>query len=178
MGRSRAERYRLMLAHKAAASALENSLKNEAADEYEREGVRVTWELTGGGQVIASLRHDSVSVTDPAALLAWVKVHRPDQVQTLEQVRPAYVDQLLREVVPVAVELDDEESFEPEEAHPGASFPVVLCGDGVVVPGVRWVKGGGLASVAIRNDRAAVTRMNLAAADYAAGGTSWAELTP
>lgn len=155
-----------MLAHKAAASALENALKDAAAAEFEEEGVRVTWALPGGGQVVTSLTHDAAVITDPEALLIWVKGQFPEQVQRTEQVRPAYVSKLLSSVVPI--ELDPEER-QPEEAVPGTRFCVVLPGDGAVVPGIRWVKGGGLSSVAIRNDKAAVQRMNLAAAEYAAG---------
>lgn len=167
MSRSRADIYRLMLAHKAAAGALENALKNAAAEEYEKERVRVTWDLPGGGQVVTSLVHDVATVTDPAALLAWVKVFRPDQVQVVEQVRPAYVGQLLKDVVPH--EDPDDAGADPDTAKPGARFCVLLPGDGVLIPGVEWIKGGGLSSVAIRNDKAAVQRMNLAAAAYAEG---------
>jgi hypothetical protein len=167
VGRSRAETYRLMLAHKAAAGALEAALKNAAVEEYENERVRVTWDLPGGGQVIASLRHDAAVVEDPAVLLAWVKQFRPDQVQEIEQVRPAYVEQLLKDVVPH--ENPDDAEDTPEDAAPGTRFCVLLPGDGVLIPGVCWVKGGGLASVAVRNDRDAVKRMNLAAAAYAEG---------
>ena len=164
--RTRAERYRLMLAHKAAASALEASLKDAAAEEFNAEGVRVSWEMPGGGLVYASLHKDAATVTDAAALLAWVKANRPDQIQVIESVRPAYLEALLQQVVPVEM---GEEEPQPEDAKPGASFAVVLDGDGNVIPGVRWVKGGGLSSVSIRNDPSAVRRMNLAAAAYADG---------
>lgn len=159
--------YGLMLAHKAAASALEASLKEAAAGEFERERVRVTWELPGGGQVIVSLRHDAATVTDPAALLAWVKHFRPDQVQVVESIRPAYLEQLLKDVEPG--ENPDDAEDEPDTARPGERFTAVLPGYGLLVQGVMWVKGGGLSSVAVRNDRDAVKRMNLAAAAYAEG---------
>lgn len=167
MSRSRADMYRLMLAHKAAAGALENALKNAAAEEYEKERVRVTWDLPGGGQVVTSLRHDAAIVTDQAALLAWVKFFRPDQVQVVESIRPAYLEALLKDVVPHLGE--DDTDADPETAPAGTRFCVLLEGDGVVIPGVEWIKGGGLSSVAIRNDKAAVQRMNLAAAAYAEG---------
>lgn len=166
MQRSRAETYRLMLAHKAAASALENALKDAAAAEFETEGVRITWALPGGGSVYTSLTHDAVVATDPAALLDWVRANFPEQVQTIERVRPAYVEALTKAVVPI--ELDPEEP-QPEDAEPGKRFCVVLEGDGVTVPGLRWVKGGALASVSVKNDPAALKRMNVAAAAYADG---------
>jgi hypothetical protein len=156
-----------MLAHKAAASALENALKNAAAEEYEKERVRVTWDLPGGGSVYTSLRRDAAAVTDPAALLAWVKVFRPDQVQVIEQVRPAYVDHLLKSVVPH--EDPEDAEAEPDTAGPGTRFCVLLPGDGMLIPGVEWIKGGGLASVSVKSDPAAVKRMNIAAAAYADG---------
>jgi hypothetical protein len=157
---SRGQRYQLMLAHKAAASALENSLKDEAAQEFEEHGVRVTWGLPGGGQVITSLTHDRATVTDAAALLAWVRINHPDQVYTPpERIREAWLIGFLKRLAPLG------------PMPPGTLNPddLVDVRTGAVVPGVRWVRGGQLDSVAVRNDKAAVLRMNLAAAAYAQG---------
>lgn len=41
---------------------------------------------------------ESATVTDPAALLAWVEDHCPDEVVTTRQVRPAFVTALLGSV--------------------------------------------------------------------------------
>lgn len=171
--RGRAERYRLMLAHRAAASALEASLKDEAAEEYERERASVTWAWPGQGSIYTSLNQDTAIVTDPDSLLAWVKANRPDQVETIERVRPAYLERLLQEVVPIEM---DPGRKQPEDATAGARFCVVVEGDGVTVPGVRWVKGGGLRSVSVKPDPSVTRRMNLAAAAYAAGEGPMPEL--
>lgn len=176
--RPRVERYQLMLAHRAAAAALEASLKDEAAGEYEREHVRVTWEWPGAGQVVASLRHDAVTITDQETLTAWLRVNYPHQVRQVtrwEPINTAWLtDEFLAGLVPTPF-ADDEP--EPAKAAPGDRLTVVDPNGGAVVPGVRWVKGGGLASVAVKPDRDAVRRMNLAAAEYAAGAGPMPGLT-
>lgn len=46
------------------------------------------------GQVNITRKDAPIEVTDEAALLAWVKEHRPDEVETVERVRPAYMKHL------------------------------------------------------------------------------------
>lgn len=163
MKRTRAERYRLMLAHRAAAKALEASLKDEAAQEYEREKVRVTWDLPGGGQISSALRHDAVIISNPDAFMEWMSVTYPHQVRRvsiLEAVNASWVSgTFLASLLPN--ELEEDEADRKTVVDPTG---------GAVVPGVHWVRGGGLASVSIRGtDKTAEKRMNLAAAAYAAG---------
>lgn len=171
-GRTREEKYRLMLAHRAAAGALEASLKDEAAAEYEQHRARVSWDWTDMGSVVASLNHNAVVVTDPDAFMEWMKVNAPHQVQpvtTWTFINPDWVNKvLLPSLEPVAIADDDPE---PAEAKPGDRLPVLDMGEGggVVVPGVRWVKGGGLRSVSVKPDPAVTRRLNLAAAAYADG---------
>jgi hypothetical protein len=168
--RSRGERYRLMMAHRAAARALESSLKDEAAEEYEREGVGVSWRLPGDGLVLTSLRKDSVTVTDEAAFLAWVDMCYPDEVRTVRFVRESWREAFFKHgLAVIANAADGEKITNPDEGAPGERFEVADANGGSLVPGVRWVKGGGLASVAVRVDKDAERRMNLAAATYAQG---------
>lgn len=166
MSRTRAERLQLMLAHRAAASALEASLKDEAAEEAEREGAKINWSWPGQGQVYTSHNDDASTVTDPAALLTWVKSNYPEQVQVIEAIRPAWLKVFLDTVEPIP---DGDETPEPERVAAGDRLNVVDPRGGAIVPGVRWVKGGGLRSVSVKPDPDATRRMNLAAAAYAAG---------
>ena len=41
---------------------------------------------------------------DPAGLLAWTRTHAPQQIQTVEEVRPAYAKAFADSLVPVAGE--------------------------------------------------------------------------
>lgn len=170
---SRGERYRLMLAHRAAARAMEASLKDEAAAEYEREGVGVSWRLPGDGMVLTSLRNDSVTVTDEAAFLAWVKVNFPERVRVVETVYGGWQAAFLGRLEPYVGDPAVPDERDPEELwallQPGERATALDPETGAVIPGVRFVKGGGLASVAVRVNKDAERRMNLAAAAYAQG---------
>lgn len=153
-----------MLAHRAAASALEASLKDEVAEEYERERASVNWTWPGAGSVYTSLNKDAVVVTDPAALLAWVEINYPEQVHTVKEIRPAW---LTKNLLP-SLEPNSSDEGGEKRLSPGERLPVIGAG-GAIVPGVHWVKGGGLRSVSVKPDAAAEIRLNLAAAEYAAG---------
>lgn len=170
--RSRAERYALMLTHRAVAAALEASLKNDAAGEYEREGVRVTWDLPDG-QVVASLRHDAIEVTDEAAFLEWLAVaysHQVERVCRLEVINPNWVSKtLLASLEPIPEDDEDDVEIPPASMPAGSRLTAVDPSTGTVVPGVRWTRGGGLASVSVKPNQSVMRGLNLAAAAYVEG---------
>lgn len=175
--RPRPERFRLMLAHRAAAAALEASLKNEAADEYELHGARVSWEWPGAGSVVASLNHDAVIVTNEKAFLEWLSLTKPHQV--IRECRLVVINQkwlqetFLTSLTPFVGEPGVPDHRDPEDVQtllqPGERMTTLDPETGAVVPGVVWVKGGGLRSVSVKADSSTTRRLNLAAADYAAG---------
>lgn len=162
--RTRKERYALLLAHRAAAQALEASLKTEMADTFEREGARETWDLPGLGQVVGSVSHDSVSIHDPAALIDWLNTnhsHQVREVHTKEVINPGWLkDVFLAGLTPM--DPDD------EEPGPGATT-LLMDADGTVVPGVRWIRGGGYAGAAVKPDSSTTRRLREAADRYAIG---------
>lgn len=49
------------------------------------------------GQINVTRKDAPIEVTDEAALLAWVKQARPDEVETVERVRPAFMRYLREE---------------------------------------------------------------------------------
>lgn len=53
---------------------------------------------TAVGTVTITQGRESLRVTDEAAFLAWVKEHRPDQVETVERVHKAYRKHVLDDV--------------------------------------------------------------------------------
>lgn len=166
----RDEKLRLMLAHRAAAAALEADLKNEAAEEYAEHGARVSWEWAGAGSVIASLNHDTVIVTDQDAFLDWLAADSPHQVRPRtgwEVINPKWLAEVYLPGLVPQEEYDDLDAI--AEPRPGDRRSVMCPDSGALVPGVRWVRGGGLRSVAIKADPAAMRQLNLAAATYALG---------
>lgn len=170
--RTRKERYALMLAHRAAAQALEQDLKDEMAGSFEREGARETWDLPGLGQVIGAVSHDSVEITDRPALLAWLEVNLPHQVhQVTEVINPNWLKDVFLPGL-IAVDPDDE----VDEPAPG-DRAMVMDSDGTVVPGVQWRRGGGYAGASVRPDSSTTRRLKIAATAYAIGAGPMPGLT-
>jgi hypothetical protein len=108
-------------------------------------------------------------VEDAKALIEWLRINYPEQVQTIEtsMVRPAYLSVLLDLAARNAADIDG----------PG---PVPVDGDtGAVIPGVRakWVEG----TVRVVAEHAAKTRaasLLLAAMDDHAPDSVWAAAPP
>jgi hypothetical protein len=153
-----------MLAHRAAAKALEDNLKEEMTETFTREGARETWDLPGLGQVVGSVTHDSVAVHDMDALVDWLNTYMPHQVREVhrkEVINPNWLkDVFLAGLTP----LDDDET----EPGPGAST-LLMNAEGTIVPGVRWVRGGGFAGAAVKPNSSTARRLLDAAKQYAIG---------
>lgn len=175
MSRTREETFRLMVAHRAAAAALEAVLKDEAADEFERQKTAVQWRW-GGGVLSTNLNHDAVVIRDREAFMAWLKVNYPHQVVTetvivTKPINNAWLDEEL--LARLVAEVSDDDPVKP-----GDDLPVMDPDGGALVPGVRWVKGGGLRSVSIKPEPAIVRELNIAAAVYALDRGPMPELAP
>lgn len=68
------------------------------------------------GPVTIATRKGKVRITDPAAFLAWVKEHRPDEVVVTEQVRDSYTKSVLEDrLVVMRGEVFDSTTGEPVE---------------------------------------------------------------
>jgi hypothetical protein len=161
-----------MLAHRAAAQALEQDLKDEMAGNFEREQARETWDWTGLGQVVGAISHDSVEITDRATLLAWLEVNLPHQVhQVTEVINPNWLKDVFLPGL-IAVDPDDE----VDEPAPGDKA-MVMTGDGTIVPGVQWRRGGGYAGASVRPDSSTTRRLKIAATAYAIGAGPMPGLT-
>lgn len=85
--------------HLALLLALEAGLKDQIAQAKRRvleaaAETRTRSYDTPVGQVNITRKDPPIEVTDEAALLAWVKENRPDEVEVIERVRPAYMKHL------------------------------------------------------------------------------------
>lgn len=81
------------------ANELRSDLNSYAQTEYQRTRAGVTWRYQGLANVVLPLTKQAAYVDDAAALLDWVKRSQPDQVETTEQVRQAFIKYLLGAVV-------------------------------------------------------------------------------
>lgn len=112
-------------------------------------GERVRAELPDGtviGAVTIGKPAESAVVTDERALLAWVRKNRPTEL--IEQVNPAYLDQLKR------------------QAKANGDFPVTA--DGEVIPGIEVRTGS--ASYRPTVDAAQVPLLRRRLAELVSGG--------
>jgi hypothetical protein len=83
----------------AAAAVHRAALESEAGDEYRRQKTRPSWEVPGFGTIAGKVRHSVVRVANPDDFLAWMKAHRPEDVEVVpatEQVRPATTKAILK----------------------------------------------------------------------------------
>jgi hypothetical protein len=117
---------------------------------------------------VASLNHNAVVVTDSDALIEWMKVNHPHQVRPVTTW--TFINQdWLNKVFLAGLEPFHEDEGGEQLLAPGERLAVLDPAGGALVPGVRWVKGGGLRSVSVKPDPAVTRRLNLAAAAYAEG---------
>jgi hypothetical protein len=185
MPRSREERLHLHALHKAAATALEASLKNDAIDEYERQGSAATWRF-GEDQddlVVTSIAHAHAEAVDTEAMLdfleQWTEMTYRREVR---EVNPDALKGWLATLAPV-VEVPDggvsgklyRSPTKQELKAPGARF-TVADDHGRIVPGVEWVAGGRLESVSIRLSGPRKRQAGVLAKQYADGDLSWENL--
>lgn len=153
-----------MLAHQAAAKACETALKREAARTFAEEGSADTWRMPGTGMVVVSVSHDRAAVTDEQAFLGWLEKAFPTEVVTetvtVRSVRnPEWLKHLLGELLPV----------DPDELGPGEAT-ICMDGEGSVIPGVQWRRGGEFLSASVRPDSDVRRRLAAAAEAYALRG--------
>lgn len=121
---------------KEAAGVYRDRLKSEAADELRTQGTSASWRVNGLGTIAGREKHDAVQVSDPADFLAWVKAHKPEQVELVERVNPTYAAAVLK-----GCHLNDE------------GLLVTAAGDEIA--GVKFVRGGQFDGIGITIDAAA-----------------------
>lgn len=89
----------LAAAANARAQVHREELTVEARAEFVREGTAPSWRDPDLATITLGVSHETLYVTNEVALLEWVADRYPDQVVTVEQVRPVFRTQLLDEAV-------------------------------------------------------------------------------
>ena len=101
-------------------TAADRDLREQARTDFDVPGVRDIGVI--GDEQIGSVQltkaREAWTVTDPAALLAWVKANAADEVVTVEQVRSSYVQALLARAKADGVAVD---------AFTGEQIPGIDC---------------------------------------------------
>lgn len=152
----------LLLAHKAAAAAIEAEIKARVTRNYAEEGSADTWRLPGG-LVTANLSTGGAEIVDRPAFLSWLALRHPTEVERkLIRVTEVRNDRWLKQLLGRLVPMD------PEELEPGEGTPCVE-DSGEIIPGVVWRAGDRLVSVSIRPDADITRRLAAVATDYADG---------
>ena len=109
------------------------TLESAAGDEYREQKVAPTWRVPGLGVVSGRVRNDTVRISNADDFLAWMRAHRPDDVETIERVRPVVEKALLG-----GCHLNDD------------GLVVTAAGDEIA--GVEIVRGGQFAGIACKFD--------------------------
>jgi hypothetical protein len=161
---NRADKIRAYALHAAAAAALKDSLEREAREEYEKTGTRPTWNLPAARVSVATV-HAHAEVADPTAFFDYLEHRYPTEVVT-RTVREVRDQRWLTDLMAGWVELGPVEP--PESALPDEP-PGVRDHDGVVIPGLKWMAGGGYKSTSITVERDVKRELAAIAAAYAAG---------
>lgn len=119
----------------ARAATLRAELEADAKAELAEQGAAPTWRIPGVGTVLLSVSKEAPVITDETALTAWVAERHPSEVETIEQIRPAFRAALLR-----LSQCDGD-----KVAHPATGEPI---------PGMTVRPGGVPRSLSFRLDNA------------------------
>lgn len=153
-----ADKVRLLAAHKAAVAALEASLKAEAADAFETQGVAPTWRIPGVGRVSGSLTRGRVDIADPDSLLDYLETFYPTEVHRYEVREVRNREWLTRWLEALAAA--------PTLADDGQT---PLDGQNRPVPGLVYTKGGRFLSASVTIDSGVKASLAKLAKLYASG---------
>ena len=121
---------------KKAAEVHRARLESTAGDEYRKEGAAPSWSVKDLVTIYGRVSNSQVAVGDPADFLAWVKAHKPDEVEVIERVRPVYQSAVLK-----GCSLSDDGQ--------------VVTAGGDEIAGVRYIPGGTFLGIGCKFDSAA-----------------------
>lgn len=160
----RDDRVALLLMHRAAAEALEESLKAEAQHEHEEHGTAASWRMAPA-TITANLANDRAAVVDEAAFWGYLKERHPGEFHTVTVPRnPKWVN-LMRAAF----------AKRPVRGQDGRATGAVMDEEGSVVPGLAYERGGRFLSASVKpNEEHA--RVLLDAARYALRTGEWSPL--
>ncbi len=157
-----------LAAHRAATEALERALKDDAEQEYVTNGTVPTWRI-GSSRITGAVNHTRVEIVNQDEFMEWARDRCPDEVAEvtrLEFRNPAVQEKIREELL-----LKSTETYPSLAAwSPGDTAPVVIDEGAEVVPGVRFVKGGGYRSTSITIDPAVKRDMARLALEYVRSG--------
>lgn len=89
--------YRAVAAEaKKKADQYEAGFESAIGDEYRREKTAPTWRVKGLVTISGRTKNSGYRVSDASDFLAWVKAHRPAEVETIEQVRDTFRTAVLK----------------------------------------------------------------------------------
>lgn len=110
------------------ADQYEARFESAIGDEYRRHRTAPTWRVKDLVTISGRTANASVSVSNAADFLAWFKAHRPDDVETVEQVKGAVKSAVLK------------------GCSPNADGVIITAG-GDEIAGVQWNPGGAFKGV-------------------------------
>jgi len=160
------KREALAAAWKKSATELRDEVQAEALAEFERDGTAPSWTIRDVGRATLPLSNESVVISDIDALLKWVQDRHPENVETVAQIRPAYVTWLIQ----YAQRHADGVVLDPntDEVIPGLAIRAGNVPGTLAIVPERGIKGMLAAWAAEQVDRALVAEHGQAVSDVAA----------
>jgi hypothetical protein len=121
---------------KKAAAVHRAAFETGIGDEYRREKAAPTWRVPDFAVISGRVKHAVMRIADPADFLAWMKAHRPDDVEQVERVKPTVQSAILKGCT-----------------VNGDGLVVTAGGDEIA--GVEFVPGGAFEGIAITFEKSA-----------------------
>lgn len=132
---------------KTRADQCEAGFESAIGDEYRVEGAATTWRVKDLVTISGRTSNASARIADNGDFLAWMKAHRPEDVETIERVKPTAQSAILK------------------GCHPDAGGTAVLTAAGDEIAGVEWVPGGTFQGVSFKFEPSAKAAWSEAARD-------------
>ncbi len=123
------------------ASELRKELASDATAEWHEHGSAPTWRMDHG-TVSLPITHDSIVVSDPGRLVAWMDAHHPTEVETVRRVRESYLAHIRTTWCRTADADGRPVVVDPRDPD-------------TPVPGLSWQPGGQPGALSIRPSHAA-----------------------
>jgi hypothetical protein len=130
-----ARREALAAAWRDSAGQLRQELEQRALAEHQRHGGGFTLNFRDLGKVVLPVTTEAPVIADAEPLVKWVKARYPENVETAEQVRPAFQKWLVENATVVDV-------GHPDDNRVAVDRVVVDPQTGEVIPGMKVREGG------------------------------------
>lgn len=166
---NRADAIRVIAACEAVAKALREGLTGEARSEYDDNGTRAVYDVTGIGKVVASISQPGIEIEDRDAWMAYAATKWAEEIKMIPTwINPAVEKEILAALVKLPEIVTDKEIAPIMDARDKGE---VIGADGAIIPGLAWRTGGTFKAASLTVDPKLKRHMSEVARNYVAGAS-------